>query len=58
MFKFIIKRSNNRRLKILANNLFKNKIIIDKSHKLSNIKNNIKNNNDFNKQQPNKDKMN
>ena len=58
MFKFIIKRSNNRRLKTLANNLFKNKIIIDKSHKLSNIKNNIKNNNDFNKQQPNKDKMN
>ena len=56
MFKFILKRSNNRRLKILANNLIKNKskIIINKSHKFTNINSNI----ESNKQKQNKDKMN
>lgn len=56
MFKFIIKRSNNRRLKTLANNLIKNnsKIFIDNNHKSSTIKSNI----ESNKQKQNKDKMN
>ena len=56
MFKFILKRSNNKRLKILAKNLIKNnsKIFIDNNHKSSTIKSNI----ESNKKKTNKDKMN